>query len=74
MKCPDCGCEMKKGFVEARNAGSLLNTTTTVRWYPQDQRDKVFIRKNAVSLPIDTEGWYCDDCMQVVAVFQQKFM
>lgn len=74
MKCPECGQEMKKGFVEARTAGSLLNTGTIVNWYPDDQKGKVFIKRHAVSLPIDTEGWYCEDCMQVVAIFQQKFL
>lgn len=71
MKCPECGKELRKGFVEARNAGSLTNSLTMVTWYSEENRGKL-LKKHPVSLPIDGEGWYCCDCMKVFAVFEQK--
>lgn len=71
MKCPICGKELEEGFVEARHAASLTNSGTMVTWYPKDQRGKLF-KRHSVTLPIDAEGWYCDTCMQVFAVFEQK--
>lgn len=71
MKCPYCGEEMKQGVVEARHAGSLMDSLTTVAWVPEDERKKL-IRKHAVSLRINGEGWYCETCMKAVAVFEER--
>ena len=45
MKCPECGNECKKGFVEIRDAGSLLQSLTTATWFPEENKGKK-IRKN----------------------------
>ena len=45
MRCPECGNECKKRFVEI---------------------------KDAVKLQIKAEGYYCEECMKVFAVFEEK--
>ncbi len=71
MKCPECGKECPKGVIEAQDVGSLTQLTTLLSWYPDDQKDK-FIRKGVVNLKLYGEGYYCDECMKVFAVFQEK--
>ncbi len=71
MKCPECGNECKKGFVEIRDAGSLLQSLTTATWFPEENKGKI-IRKDFVTLKIDAVGYYCDKCMKVYSVFEEK--
>ena len=70
MKCPECGKEMKKGMVEVKD-GSLFLTSVTVNWYPEDER-KTLLRKNAIRLSLNADGYYCDDCMTVFAAFKER--
>ena len=69
MKCPECGNEMKKGVVEILD-GHLL-PTVVVSWCPEEEKKK-FFRKNAISLRLKAEGYYCDECMKVVAIFEER--
>ena len=57
MKCPECGKECRKGFIEAKEIGSITQFFTSVIWYPED---------------LHGEGWYCDECMKVFAAFAEK--
>ncbi len=70
MKCPECGNEMKKGIVEVRD-GSLFLTSLVVSWCPEEDRKKLW-RKNAISLNLNAEGYYCDECMKVFAAFEER--
>lgn len=70
MKCPECGKEMKKGVVEVKD-GSLFLTSVVVSWCPEDERKKL-LRKNAISLRLNAEGHYCDECMKVFAAFEER--
>lgn len=71
MKCPECGNEMKKGVVEAKDTGSITQFFELVSWYPEEYKDKM-IKKNMVNLRLKAEGYYCDECMKVYAIFEQK--
>lgn len=71
MKCPKCDEECRKGSVQCRNAESLAQLMTTVTWYPEDKKGKI-IRKSAVDLTIDAEAYYCDTCMKVYAIYEEK--
>ncbi len=51
--------------------GSLTQLTTLLSWCPDDQKGK-FIKKGVVNLKLHGEGYYCDECMKVFAVFQEK--
>ena len=33
MICPECGRELEKGIIEAKDAGSLMQSLTMVCWY-----------------------------------------
>lgn len=70
IKCPECGKDMEKGVVNARD-NSLLNTATTVTWHPESENGKL-LKKNGVSLRIKGTGYYCDECMKVFAVFEER--
>ena len=73
MRCPECGNEMKKGIVEVKDVGSILQLSTMATWYPEDEKKKkVGFRKNAVNLALSAEGYYCDECMKVFAVFEER--
>lgn len=71
MKCPECGKECPKGVIEAQDMGSLTQLSTLLSWCPDDQKGK-FIRKGVVNLNLYGEGYYCDECMKVFAVFKEK--
>lgn len=71
MKCPECGKEMKKGLVEIRD-GHLLLSSVVVSWCPEEEQKK-FYKKNAISLGQKAEGYYCDECMKVFAVFEERY-
>lgn len=71
MNCPECGGELKKGIVQARHAGSLLEALTMVTWYPEDERGKL-LRRKAVTLRNDGEGYYCEACMKVFAALEER--
>ena len=40
MKCPECGNECKKGFLEVKDAGSLTQALAMVNWYPEENVGK----------------------------------
>jgi hypothetical protein len=44
--------------------------TTTVTFVPQEDQGK-WIRRHAISLKIDGEGYYCETCMKVFASFEE---
>lgn len=71
MKCPECGAECKKGYVEVTNAGSLTQSLTMAVWHPQENKGKL-IKKNFVSLRKKADGYYCEECMKVYAVFEEN--
>jgi len=71
MKCPECGNECKKGFIEIKDAGSLTQALTMATWYPEDNKGKR-IKKDGVSLQIKAEAYYCDECMKVYGIFEEK--
>lgn len=71
MNCPECGKEMKKGLVEIRD-GHLLFSAVVVSWCPEEEKKK-FYRKNAINLGYKAEGYYCDECMKVFAVFDERY-
>lgn len=71
MKCPKCGNELKKGIIEAKDAGSLTQSLTMMTWYPEEYKNKM-IKKNVINLQLKAEGFYCDECMKVFASFEEK--
>lgn len=42
-----------------------------VNWYPKDSQGKL-IKKNSINLKINSEGHYCDECMKIYAIFEEK--
>ena len=71
-KCPFCNGELKQGIVEAMTVWSLLNTNTLVRFLEKEDENKI-IKKSAIKLNIRGDGYYCEECMKVVAVFKEKY-
>ena len=71
MKCPECGNELKKGVIEAKDAGSLSQSLTMLTWYPEEYKRKL-VKKNIINLRLKTDGYYCDECMKVYAGFEEK--
>lgn len=71
MKCPECGKECRKGVVEAKDAGSLTQSLTMLRWYPEEYHEKR-IKRECINLRLKSNGYYCDECMKVYATFDEK--
>lgn len=71
MKCPECGNECKKGLVEIKNAGSLTQSLTMATWCPEENVGKR-LKKDLINLSLKAEGYYCDECMKVFVVFEEK--
>jgi len=71
MKCPECGNECIKGFVEIKDAGSLTQALTMATWYPEENKAKK-IKRDGIDLQIKADGYYCEECMKVYVVFEEK--
>lgn len=73
MKCPKCDKEMKKGIIESRNNENLtpIFDCSYMRWYPEEYKGKI-IKKDVVCLSHKAEGYYCDACKVVFAVFDDE--
>ncbi len=71
MKCPECGNEMIRGFVEVKDTASLTQRDTMVTWYPEEEQGKLF-KKNRIYLSLKAEGYYCDECMKVIAILEER--
>ncbi|MGN0365945.1 MAG: PF20097 family protein [Suilimivivens sp.] len=55
-KCPECRNKLKKGVIEAKDAGSLNQSLTMLTWYPEEYKGKLG-KKNTINL-----GWKEDGC------------
>lgn len=71
MKCPECGNEMKKGVIQVKDTGSITQFFTMVSWHPVDDTGKI-VKRDRVGLPLKAEGYYCDECMKVYGIFEEK--
>lgn len=72
MKCPYCGKEMKKGKVKIGDTiGNLLKAGEVATYIPEEECGKL-LPKNTLNLDINAEGFYCDACKKVVAVFSER--
>ena len=72
MKCPFCEKEMKKGNVRVGDTiGNLLKVGEVITYIPEEEGGKLLLR-NTINLDINAEGYYCDDCKKVIAVFSER--
>ncbi|MBO5246076.1 MAG: hypothetical protein J6B28_02315 [Eubacterium sp.] len=71
-KCPFCGGELKKGKIEVTDSKSLFNTASFVNFVPEEDDGK-FVKKNAVSLRQNADGYYCDECVQFFGLFDRRY-
>ena len=69
MNCPYCLKEMKKGGVKVIDTSN--NMYSSVLWYPEEELNRK-IKINWVELDFKAEGYYCDECMKVVSIFEEK--
>ncbi len=69
MNCPECGKEMEFGQVQAIDGA--LNILNQIIWYPEEDLNKR-IKKNGISLRLKAEAYYCNECMKVVSIFDEK--
>ena len=72
MNCPYCNKEMEKGEVQV---GSFLDAKLfkggNVIWIPEKDSKKM-IPKNTINLYGIAEGYYCNQCIKVVAIFEDR--
>lgn len=71
MNCPYCGKEMEKGEVQIGDSISALVRGGHAVWVPQKECKKI-LPKNTVNLKPTAEGYYCDQCVKVVAIFDDR--
>ena len=69
MICSSCSKEMKKGVVRLEDARML--SYSSLVWYPGDEEGKK-VRKDYVDLKSKAEGYYCEECMKVLAIFDER--
>ena len=62
---------MERGFLEVKDTASLTQRDTMAIWYPEDEKGK-FFKKGLVHLGLKAEGYYCKECMKVVAIFEER--
>ena len=71
MNCPYCGKEMEKGEVQVGDAITALVKGGYVLWLSETEKKKM-VPKNTVQLCGVAEGYYCDKCIKVVAIFNER--
>jgi len=72
MNCPYCGDEMKKGEVQTGSAvNRMLRSGDSVLWIPEEDCAKI-IPKKTINLATVAEGYYCEQCVKVVAIFDER--
>ena len=72
MKCPYCKIEMKKGEVQIGDIlQAKLKCGIPVLWIAEEDCKKL-LPKETVSLSNVGEGYYCEMCEKVVAVFEKE--
>ena len=72
MKCPYCEKEMKKGKVKVGDTiGNLFKVGELVTYIPDEECGKL-LANNTINLDVNAEGYYCEDCKKVVAVFSER--
>lgn len=64
MKCPYCTKEMKQGKIMMYEWGSILKMPATLKYTSLDKQIK---RK--VTSGDEEQGWYCDRCKKMIAVY-----
>ena len=69
MECLYCSRKMQKGGVKVID--TTLNIFNNVVWYPEQDLKKK-IKKSGVNLNFNAEGYYCDECMKIVSIFNEK--
>lgn len=70
MKCPECGNECRKGVITFQHIERSLPFHTTMNWYA-DSKSIDDTKKEMANLYNQGDGFYCDECMKVYAVFEE---
>lgn len=71
MKCPDCGYEMKHGYVKAHKVASIMSYGVSLMWYSDEDKGKLF-KLNSEELEHKGEGYYCEHCRKAFACFKKS--
>ena len=71
MKCPDCGYEMKHGYVKARKVASIMSYDVSLMWYSDEDKGKLF-KLNCEELEHKGKGYYCEHCKKAFACFKKS--
>lgn len=66
MRCPHCGEECIEGYVSASYDGYETQTLLSLHWYPENEEPGC-----KVNLKTRGKAYYCYECMQVFAVFEE---
>lgn len=61
---------MKQGVVRVTTAGSFTNSEAMVTWYGEEDKNKIL--KKGINLSLEAEGYYCEECMEVIACFEER--
>lgn len=49
----------------------IFKVLKQIIWYPEEDLEKRS-KKNGVSLKLKAKAYYCDECMKVISVFDEK--
>lgn len=69
MFCPLCGHKLRLGVVEHGDEHSLLNSYNAVRWFPEEEENKL-IKTNVIRLRKNNRGYYCSKCENVYLAYK----
>ena len=70
MKCPWCGSEMKKGFVQSLRR-ILFTTTRNEGWFDIKEKEDVVLSAKNFSNPTCV-AHHCGACRKVVIDYEEK--
>lgn len=69
--CSVCKGKVSDGTIQVKSASNLFNTDTVVD-YVKKEDSKKLVKKDAVSLRLKADGYYCEHCGIYIGIFKSR--
>ena len=67
MKCPDCNCDMEKGFLQGGNMMTWVRKPHILTMYPK--KGEVMVGRNPMNA-VSVTAFICKDCKKIIVDYK----